>query len=130
MDYIRGPESPPQSLGLRLTAMVGRNQVQKQLGNFGALYTVTASNVQEMYFELKTEFPSWSSNPSEVVTQLVLSTSGPIKLRATQMDDTEIVLTINKMLVLDTPLKSFTVVNESDVTVRGTLNYVTQMAQP
>lgn len=126
MDYVRGSNSPPQSLGLKLTVMAGRNQIQKQLGNFGALYTVTGSNMQEMYFELTDNFPSWSSNPQEVVKQLVISTSGPVKFRGVLPDGTVVSFPVNKMLVLDNEFTSFSITNEGTEPVRGVLNYVSQ----
>lgn len=129
MDYVRGSTSPPQSMGLKLTVMAGRNQIQKQLGNFGALYTVTGSNMQEMYFELQEAFSSWSTNPQDNITQLVISTSGPVVFKGVLMDDTEITLTVRKLMVLDNEFKSFSITKTGTEAVRGVMNYVSKTAE-
>lgn len=128
VDFVRGSISPPQSLGLKLTVMSGRNQIQRQLGNFGALYSVTGSNMQEAYFELEAD-RAWISNPQDTFSQLVISTSGTVMFEGTLPDASVLKFPINKLTVLDTAFTSFSITNEGTERVRGCMNFVSKMTE-
>lgn len=123
-EYVRGSTSPPQSLGLHLRVMVGRNQIQQQIGNYSSLYYADGANIQSAYFELE-ELKVWASNPQETFQRIVISTSGVLVFEGTLPDNTVVKLPVNKMLVLDCEFRVITLTNMNTERVRGNINYVT-----
>jgi hypothetical protein len=123
MTYITGSASPPQSLGLELKATVCRNQIQRTVGNYSALYFADQSNIQDVYIELD-ELQVWSSNPQETYQQLVVSCSGPLEFTGVRPNGSSVTLTANKMLVLDTEFRTFKLSNINTERVRAQLNFV------
>lgn len=122
--YISGSLSPGQSLGLELQVTAGRNQIQRQVGNYSALYQATGANIQDVYVEIKS-LGIWSSNIQETYQRLVVSCSGVLVLNAVRADNTQIELEINRMLVLDSELKAFSLTNVNTEDVRANLHFVT-----
>lgn len=122
--YITGAVSPPQSLGIEVQVTVGRNQIQRQVGNYAALYKADKSNIQSADIEVES-LNVWSSNPQETYQELVVSCSGVLTLKGIKADNTPIELQINRLLVLDSELKTFTLSNINEVLVRASIHYVT-----
>lgn len=122
--FITGSASPPQSMGLELQVTTGRNQIQRQVGNYAALYTADGANIQNADIELQ-ELNIWSSNAQETYQRLVVACSGVLTLQGVKADNTLIEMQINRLLVLDSELKSFTLTNVNTTTVRASLHYVT-----
>lgn len=123
MTTITGSASPPQSLALDLKATVCRNQIQRTVGNYSALYFADQSNIQDAYIELA-GLQVWSSNPQETYQQLVISCSGPLQFTGVRPDNTTVSLTANRMLVLDTEFRTFQLSNVNTELVRAQLNFV------
>lgn len=124
MSLVSNSLSPPQSLGLYLEVRVGRNQVQRKVGDYSALYFATNSNIQDAYVELDS-LDVWSSNLQETIQHLVLYCSGVLNFNAVMADDSVINMPVNSMLVIDSAMKSFTLTNVSGALVRANLNFVT-----
>jgi len=116
--------TPPQSLGLQLQVNVGRNQVQRQVGNYSALYFADGANIQDSYIELQ-ELKIWQSNPQETFQRIVISCSGNLIFEGIQPDNTTVKLPVNRMMVLDTEFRTFKLTNINTETVRANLHYVT-----
>lgn len=121
--YITGNVSPPQSLGVELKVTVGRNQIQRTVGNYSALYFADQSNIQDAYIELDA-LQIWSSNPQETYQQLVISCSGPLEFTGVRPNGSSVNLTVNHMLILDTEFRTFKLSNVNTERVRAQLNYV------
>lgn len=122
--FVSGSASPAQSMGLELQVTVGRNQIQRQVGNYAALYIADGANVQDAYIEVKS-MNVWSSNAQETYQHLVIACTGVLTLNGIKADHTPIELQINRLLVLDSELRSFTLTNVGADAVRANLNYVT-----
>jgi hypothetical protein len=107
--------------------MAGRNQVQRQLGNFNALYSADGASMQEAYFELESA-QVWQSNPGEVFQRIVISTSSVVIFEGVLPDLTRVKFPINKLAVLDTEYKAWKITNLNTERVRGNLNFVSNRA--
>lgn len=123
MNYVTGSASPPQSLGLELKAVVCRNQIQRTVGNYSALYFADQANIQDAYIELE-ELQVWTSNPQETYQQLVVSCSGSLEFVGVRPNGSTVKLTANRLLVLDTEFRTFTLSNINTEKVRAQLNFV------
>lgn len=123
MTYVTGNASPPQSLGLELKVGVCRNQVQRTVGNYSALYFADQSNIQDAYIELDA-LQVWSSNPQETYQQLVISCSGPLEFVGVRPNGSSVNLTVNHLLILDTEFRTFKLSNVNTERVRAQLNFV------
>ena len=123
MTIIAGSTSPQQSLGLELKTTVCRNQIQRTVGNYSALYFADQSNIQDAYIELDA-LQVWSSNPQETYQQLVISCSGPLEFVGIRPNGSSVRLTANKLLVLDTEFRTFQLSNINTERVRAQLNFV------
>ncbi len=114
---------PALSMGLRLQVMTGYNQVQRNRGNYSALYLTPGSRLAEEYIELPPN-TSYYSNPGESTSTLVVATSIPLVFTATSVAGNLLNLDINRMLVLDTPLANFVITNPGTVPARISVNAV------
>jgi hypothetical protein len=119
---IIGTPSPPMSLGLQLGVMKGRNQIQRNIGTFSALYEATGSRIAADYVELGPG-QIYQSNANEQITRLVVSTSGSLAFVGFK-GTAEIDLTVSQMLVLDDTLTSFSLANNGTVLIRLEVDYV------
>ena len=122
---ISGPLSPEMSMSVNIGVTVGRNQVQRNQGNYSAIYLAPSSRIGQDYVELAS-LDVLSSNPNEFTHRLVVSTSGPLLFEAVNQNDEALKFTVNKALVIDDVLKSFKLTNEGTAVVR--LNYNTVSA--
>ncbi len=113
----------PQTLQVLTQCMMGRNQVQRAVGNYSALYYADGATVQDVYTEIAPN-TLWTSNPQETFKTLVVSCSGVLVLDGVTVDLLPLRLTINKLLVLDTELRSFKLTNVGLDDVRAQLNFV------
>lgn len=120
---ITSAPAPQISLGLNLGVTVGRNQVQRNVGRYNALYLAPDSNIVDSYLELAAT-KNYVSNVSENTQTLIVSTSGPLNFTGVQMDDTTISFTINRLLVVDSELKSWTLSNTGTDVVRLNINAI------
>ncbi len=116
-------EQVPISLGLQLRVTNGRNQIQRNSGDYAALYLVPGSRIAENYIELAPN-EVYSSNPGESSSNLVLSTNTPLVLVADLASGGQVTLQVNKMLVLDTALSGFTITNPGTNRARVQMNAV------
>lgn len=125
---ITQPLSPDVSLNLKLQTSVGRNQVQRNSGLYTANYLVPGTRVGSEALELAAT-KVYQSNPAENFTNIVVSCSGPLTFAAIDMNDVAITLNIRSLLVLDSPLKAFTITNSAvgADTVRVSLNTVSNV---
>jgi hypothetical protein len=123
MTYITPGGSPPQSFGLQLKVTVGRNQLQRQVGNYSALYFADNMNVQDAMFELD-PLKIWETNPQETFQRLVVSCSGVLQFHGVRPDGSVVDLQVNRLLVLDTEFRTWTLTNIGSETVRGSLHFV------
>jgi hypothetical protein len=123
MNFVTGGAAPPQSLNLALQVGVCRNQVQRTVGNYSALYFADQSNIQDAYIELDA-LQVWSSNPQETYQQLVISCSGPLEFTGVRPNGSSVNLTVNRMLILDTEFRTFQLSNINTERVRAQLNFV------
>jgi hypothetical protein len=121
--FITGGESPPQSFGVQVKVTLGRNQLQRQVGNYSALYFADGLNMQDSTFELD-PLKIWSSNPQETFQRLVIACSGILQFDGVRPDNSTVRLQINRLLVLDTEFRTFTLTNVGESKVRGSLNFV------
>ncbi len=117
---ISGPLSPEMSLGITVSVTLGRNQVQRNQGNYMALYLAASSRISEDYVELAAG-EILQSNIAELTTKLVVSCSGALKFEAVNSNDETVKLTVNRLLVVDDTLKSFKLTNTGTDVIR--LNY-------
>lgn len=122
-------ESPPSlSMSLKLGVSVGRNQIQRNVGNYSALYVADAKQVSQDILDLPAG-QTWSSNPQSRISGLVLSVSGdPVTVTSTKLDDTTVVLVVKRLLVIDEDLKGFSITNSGTTAVRASANYITYLA--
>ncbi len=123
MTIITGSAAPPQSFGVQVKVTLGRNQLQRQVGNYSALYFADGLNMQDATFELES-LKIWNSNPQETYQRLVVSCSGTLQFKGIRPDNTEVDLQVNRLLVLDTEFRSFQLTNVGTDPVRGSLNFV------
>lgn len=115
---------PPQSLGLQVQVLSGRNQIQRQVGNYSALYDTTNESMQSADIELDAA-ATWSSNPQERLSRLVFTTSKPVQVSLVKEDDTVLELTVNRMLIVDDRLKTVSITNGNTDVIRASMNFVT-----
>jgi hypothetical protein len=115
--------SPDISLSLRLQASVGRNQVQRSAGLYSAIYLVPNTRVDNVSLELAT-LKTFTSNSAEQFKNIVISCSSPLTFSAIDANDVALTWPISTLLVLDAPLKSFTLTNSGTDTVRVSMNTV------
>lgn len=115
--------TPPQSLQLQLQVTRGINQIQRVVGNYSALYLADGANMQSANIEL-TPGNTWTSNPQETYQKLVVSTSGILTFQGVKANGDAIELQVNRMLVIDSEIRSFTLTNSNIDLVRASLNYV------
>lgn len=114
---------PSISMGIKLQVMSGFNQVQRNRGNYSALYLAPGGRVAEDYIELAPD-QSYYSNPSESTSNLVVATSSPLTFTATSDSGNTINLSIDRMLVLDTKLSNFVISNPGSVLARISFNAI------
>lgn len=122
--FITGDVSPPQSLGLALQVTKSRNQIQRAVGSYSVLYMADQANIQDADIEIQS-LNLWQSNVQETYQKLVIVCSGVLTLQGIKPDGSAIELQINRMLVLDSELRTFTLSNLNTVMVRASMHYVT-----
>jgi len=118
------PPSPAMSLGLKLLVTVGRNQVQRNQGQYAALYLAPGSTISENYIELLAG-QTYNSNVSMNTSNLVVSTSAPLAFSGSILNGGTVAFQINNLAVLDDVLTSYSLTNAGLTTARINLNYVT-----
>jgi hypothetical protein len=120
---ITAPITPAISMGLKLNVTNGRNQIQRNVGNYAALYLVPGSRIVENYLELAVG-ETFNSNAGESTNNLVLSTSGQLTFSGTLVSGAMLEFNINKVLVLDDSLSEYSFTNNTNAVVRVNLNAV------
>lgn len=122
--FVTGALTPPQSLGIAIQVTKSRNQIQRQVGSYSALYLSDGCNIQDADVEIDS-LGVWASNPQETYKELVIACSSVLTFQGVKADNTTIELQINRLLVLDMEIKTFTLSNVNEVNVRASLHYVT-----
>lgn len=115
---------PPQSLGISVQVTQGVNQIQRQVGNYSALYFADGANMQSASIEIA-ELGVWKSNVQETYQRLVISCSGVLTLKGVKANGQSIEFQINRLLIWDSELRTFTLSNVNTELVRATMNFVT-----
>lgn len=121
---ITGSVPTPQSMSVQIQVVAGRSQVQRKVGDYSAIYFADQSSIQDQYFELDS-MKVWQSNPQETYQKLIISCSGVLTLNAIKADGSELSMQINRLCVIDSELRTLTLSNVGEDTVRAQMNSVT-----
>lgn len=123
MANIMTAAPPSISMSLKLGVSLGRNQIQRNTGNYSAIYLADGQQVGDTMMDIEVG-DSWSSGTLRTAC-LVLSVTSPVTVTATLESGTVVVLEVKRLLVLDQNLTGVTILNSGTADVRAALNYVT-----
>lgn len=104
--------TPSISMSLKLGVSVGRNQVQRNEGNYSAIYLADQMFVTDTVIELLPNGTKFS-NPNEQYKNLVISTTLPLGIVIVKPDDSVCLFTINRLLAYDDEIKTWAITNLS-----------------
>lgn len=108
--------TPSISMSLKLGVSVGRNQVQRNEGNYSAIYLADHMIVSDAVMEIPPGNAKLS-NISEQYKTMVISTNVPLKLEAIKVDGSTFSFTINRLLAFDDEVVSWALINLSQTEI-------------
>lgn len=122
MDILKA--APPSiSMSLKLGVSLGRNQIQRNTGNYSALYQADGQQVGDTMMDIAAG-DSWSSGPLNVAC-LVLHVTSPVTVTLVTAEGATLTLAVKRMLVLDQNIGNYSITNSGVDDVRASINYVT-----
>lgn len=129
MAIINVPEYPNASMRVKVEVSQGINQLQQSLGMGVGLYTASEAGIKREFVDLINN-GIFRSNPNDKIETLVITTNVPLVLNG--IDDTGnfVLINIKKVLVYDSPLKSFTLTNNNGAKARVQIFTVSSANEP
>lgn len=100
---------PKHSLSVSISVSAGKAQSQRSLGMYTGYYPSVISTT-ELYLDLQPGI-SWEGS---VTGALFINSDQPLELVAVKDDGVQMTVNMNRMLFLDEPLKSWTLVNNTN----------------
>lgn len=111
------PEYPNASLRVQVAVSQGIKQLQRSLGMGVGLYQSTDAAIKQETTEIGPG-SIFRSNANDNIETLVVVTNLPLVLNGKDLSDNFVALEVNRLLVIDSPLKSFTLTNAGDAKAR------------
>lgn len=121
VSLITPPSYPMYDIGLDLTVTKGVNQIQQTQNRYRVLYPAENNRIAQEYMEIA---PGgiYRSSSTETIDTLVVSTSVPVAVTYTTFDDDFVTVTVNRLFVLDSSIKYFSIQNGGSTTARININ--------
>lgn len=123
MANIMTAAPPSISMSLKLGVSLGRNQIQRNTGNYSAIYLADGQQVTESMMDLEVN-ETWASGAVNIAC-LVLSVTSEVTVTLIKPDASTVVLAVKRLLVLDQNIIGFSILNSGTAEVRASINYVT-----
>lgn len=123
MNNLTAPPGPAISLGLRLEVTTGRNQIQRSVGKYAALYLVPDSRISDAYLELAPG-EVYTSNPGESTSNLVVSTSSILNFSGGLTIGGNLNFVVNRLMAIDDSLANYSLTNVGSSVARISINAV------
>jgi hypothetical protein len=128
LNNITVPSVPKTSINLQLKVGLGVNQILSPVSAYNVNYVATdSSQVEQRVIRLAPSSTYTPPNNNDVTQLLIINTNKEIQLEAVTNSNALISLVVNKICVIDSPLKNYNLTNVGSTTALVTLNVYATM---